>query len=680
MRERGFSFHIATNHGGVRPLQWLARMTGSRPATTTNVAALAASIALAWTLLGIANIFGVDIFETPATQAWPIRLWHHGVDLGRHVLFGTVLAALALFCMPRLPRPRLASYAVLAAVSVALGILLLPDDLANTAESIEEQYGGPATVVLWLLVAATALAIPALAVVARWTSSGWWRLIPAVIALATYVANNTVSPYDNSGAHFFLSCATATALAGAIAGVGAWVSARAARFGRWKRASLAACAFVWGLWAAFYPHPSFVLVDMSRWHGNLLVTELSLSWWDPTPAVEAGPFFIDRRRHAPVPPTKTLKLPERGIVILLTVDALRADVFTERKYWSYFPTLRRLKDRGAYFTNARSPGTQTVVTLASISTGKYFSQQYWTARPASRNHWMFDDRSAHFAEALTGAGVYTAFIPAARWMQSDRGLLRGFRQNKFGGRGQAWLTAKQITNRLLRTLQGHDRGPLFLFAHYLDSHSPYRAGGTRGTEFDRYLGAIAHVDEQIGRIVAAVTKRRLEGRTLFIVSSDHGEAFGEHSTKYHGTTLYEELLRIPLIFTGPGIPRKEIAELVSLIDLGPTILDLYGLPTPGEFMGETLLPLIAGKPHRYERPIVSETRLKRSMVFSNGKKAIWDERRKTTELYDLRTDPKELDNLVDSVDPKTEPHLRKLRAFVDVHTYRQNGYRPPYRK
>jgi arylsulfatase A-like enzyme len=97
-------------------------------------------------------------------------------------------------------------------------------------------------------------------------------------------------------------------------------------------------------------------------------------------------------------------------------------------------------------------------------------------------------------------------------------------------------------------------------------------------------------------------------------------------------------------------------------------------------MGQSLLPLLLGQGRQFTRPIVAETGLEQSMLFTDGYKAIRDLRRATLELYDLKTDPGELDNLSDEIDPERDEHVLLLRSFFQVHTYRENGYRVPYVK
>lgn len=122
-----------------------------------------------------------------------------------------------------------------------------------------------------------------------------------------------------------------------------------------------------------------------------------------------------------------------------------------------------------------------------------------------------------------------------------------------------------------------------------------------------------------------------------------------------------------------------VNDLVSLVDLGPTILDTFGLPTPGHFMGQSLVPYLEGREPSLTRPIIAETRLMRVLVTPDRLKLIVDTRSKRRELYDLNVDPLELHNLADDPALLAEP-LAFMNKFFEVHTLDRDGYRPPFVK
>src|SRR5262249_44615780 len=143
--------------------------------------------------------------------------------------------------------------------------------------------------------------------------------------------------------------------------------------------------------------------------------------------------------------------------------------------------------------------------------------------------------------------------------------------------------------------------------------------------------------------------------TAVVVFSDHGEAFGEHRFGgermfFHGQTLYDELLRVPLMIRVPGVKPRVVAENVMLIDLGPTLLDLVKAPIPPSMHGRSLLPAMLGEPPRkelvYAELLPAPSWNHQWRVLVDGKwKLIQKLSENTTELYDLSTDPTEQRNL-----------------------------------
>src|SRR5207244_2396450 len=180
-----------------------------------------------------------------------------------------------------------------------------------------------------------------------------------------------------------------------------------------------------------------------------------------------------------------------------------------------------------------------------------------------------------------------------------------------------------------------------------------------GTPFERYRGAAMKVDSYLGTILDAVDRPPLAGRALLLFMSDHGEAFGEHDTREHSKTLYEELLRVPLAAYGAGVQPRVVTDPVTLADLGPTLLDLFGRPTPAGFEGQSLVACLRGGGAAATRPILAEGRLRRAIV-AGDLKLIVDLRRKIVESYDLARDPGEQDNLADGDDRRFAPLLSAL--------------------
>jgi hypothetical protein len=651
-------------------------------------------VVLGWLLTGAANVavalWGALGATEPSPAGGPLS---HAVDLGRHVGLGLASAAAVWACRRWSPRP-LFGWLLFLALSLGLGAEILPTDLDDLAQRRAEQWGLPASLLTVAIVAAVASAVPLLAALTRERRLGpgpRGRVLgllraggAAALALVALWLNVNISPGTNPSAHLYLSWLTAVCAGHALPRLELAPAAL-----RRLPVALGAAAFaLWSVWALFGPHSNSVMIQIARRPSSLHLAALfhsegGLDTVQAALVAGAGPFFADRSGLPPTPPTPRPRPPGPPIVIFLSIDSLRADVTRHPEHSRYLPNLVALMGQGANFTNARAPGSMTKYTIASVSMGKYFSQQYWT--PKGKTRWPHEDTSVHVAALLSQAGVFTAAFPAVRWFLERLGMLEGFMDNRIEGEPMSalehtWIKGSSLTRRLIDTLEREAARPGYYWLHYLDSHDPFLVGGRSGPKFNRYLRALKVVDGHVGEVRAAIERLGLAERVLLIVTSDHGEAFGEHGSKFHGDTLYDELVRVPLVAVGPQVVAREIDTPVSLIDLGPTVLDHFGVPTPASFMGESLVPLLLGQSREFSRPIVAETGLKQSMLFPDGRKVIRDLRRQTLEMYDLSTDPDELVNLSDDIDPDQEEHVLLLRSFFQRHTYRQGGYRVPYVK
>jgi arylsulfatase A-like enzyme len=135
-----------------------------------------------------------------------------------------------------------------------------------------------------------------------------------------------------------------------------------------------------------------------------------------------------------------------------------------------------------------------------------------------------------------------------------------------------------------------------------------------------------------------------------------------------------------LMIAGPGIRHRVVDVPVTLIDVMPTVLDLFGQPTPGYVMGESLAPFLRGDTPTLTRPIaVDAGRRMQVLYFTNGYKVMTDLKRGTVEVYNLSTDPDEDYDLTDE-DPEAERYIATQRAFFKAHTLKIPGWEPPWRK
>lgn len=295
---------------------------------------------------------------------------------------------------------------------------------------------------------------------------------------------------------------------------------------------------------------------------------------------------------------------------------------------------------------------------------------------------VYADESVRFPELLSKHGVKTTNFRSVNWLRNGV-VMRGFQHDEYieYPKKKSYYTPsppvfKKLLPRARKQLKNANAA--FIYTHLSDPHAPYDQGRVKtGKPFQRYLSEVELVDSQLSKLLKVLEESERRDSTLLIVSADHGEAFGEHNARTHGTTMYDEALHVPLLFFQPGTARqKRIDDPVSLIDLGPTILDVFNCPTPGHMMGQSLVPYLNGDSPQLTRPIFAETRLMRAYISDKLMKLIVDTRSGRYELYDLNQDPQELVNLSDN-EHLVAPLLGATESFFKEHTLRRKGYKPP---
>ena len=153
--------------------------------------------------------------------------------------------------------------------------------------------------------------------------------------------------------------------------------------------------------------------------------------------------------------------------------------------------------------------------------------------------------------------------------------------------------------------------PFFIWIHLYDPHAPYDPPPPYDKRFaDPYDGEIAYADASLGKLFTYLRQRGLYDHTLIVMMSDHGESLGAHGESMHGIFLYDETIRVPLLFKLPGqvLARRRVSSRVRLVDVAPTLLTMLSLPLPPTFQGESLVPLMKGTPKETaDLPAYAET-------------------------------------------------------------------------
>lgn len=314
----------------------------------------------------------------------------------------------------------------------------------------------------------------------------------------------------------------------------------------------------------------------------------------------------------------------------------------------------------AVFTQARSVAPWTLPSARALITGRQ-PEDYLEAKP--------------LPELLHARGWPNAMIAGNVYLMANFQMQRGWDLHRI----DTWPPADQVTDQALAWLGEHPDHDVLLQVQYMSAHLPYvepepylhlyaedmvrplkkgflvqdvrkaNAGGrpdVRQYITDRYDNNVRFLTDSVRRIVD-----ELDGNDWIFVFSDHGEELWDHDGFEHGHTLYDELLRVPLIIDGPGVEGARIDAPVSLLDLAPTILDALGEPIPPEMVGRSLLPLLRGetgaaaafaqRDQAFGRPLYGFERW--GVLHQQQKWTVFEGRQL---LFDLPSDPGEQQNLL----------------------------------
>jgi arylsulfatase A-like enzyme len=407
-------------------------------------------------------------------------------------------------------------------------------------------------------------------------------------------------------------------------------------------------------------------------------------------------------------------------VLFIVLDTVRAESLSTYGYSrDTSPNLTKLAQRGVRFDQARSCAAWTLPSHASMFTGRWpyelsahpdhpLDATYPTLAEVLRDHgyatagfvgntyfcnrWFGIDRGfVHYED------VAVCLIEIIRSSDMGRALISNVAPSIFTrDRPYAYFNRKDaatVNHDMLSWLDGQPKGrPYFAFLNYYDAHDPYIAAEGAPRHFglrpetaqevaalrdwlhvdktkipnrllqmaiDGYDDGIAYLDDQIGRLFAALESRGQLDNTLIVITSDHGELHGEHAAFGHGSHLYRQVVDVPLLVVGPGnVPHaRTVAQAVSLRDLPSTVVDLVGLSQGQPFPGRSLARCWSEQPasppddddfllsetaDELSRAPADSTRV-RSLLHA-GKLYIRN-KDGSEELYDHKTDPTETHDL-----------------------------------
>lgn len=325
-------------------------------------------------------------------------------------------------------------------------------------------------------------------------------------------------------------------------------------------------------------------------------------------------------------------------ILLITLDTTRFDAIGPGAAGIQTPAFDRLVARGRRFTQAYATVPETLPSHASMLTGLYPA-----GHGVHENARFLADSHPLATERLASAGYETSAFVSSFVLSRRFGLARGF--NRYDDElpaGQAERPSNQTADRAIAYLASAARRPQFVWVHFFDPHTPYAPSGEFATTYrdNPYLGEVAAMDAQIGRVVEAFESAAARNGTpaAILVLADHGEGLGDHGEPQHGNLLYGSTMHIPMVLVAPGVETSESSTPVSARRVFHTLLDLAGLEADGSLrqdpkevvLGEAMKPFLN---YGWQPQI---------MAVEGGVKAIFAGR---TETYDLRTDPAETKDL-----------------------------------
>jgi arylsulfatase A-like enzyme len=391
-------------------------------------------------------------------------------------------------------------------------------------------------------------------------------------------------------------------------------------------------------------------------------------------------------------------------IVLISIDSLRADHLHAYGYErETSPNIDALARDGAIFETVISPTSWTLPAHMTLMTSL-----------APEEHGVITNRlrlGTHvdtLPMRLQRAGYTTAGFVSATYLDGIYGFSRGFDEyddytllRVAGEKSRAAVTSRAVAQRAIDFLHqhaaAHDARPFFLFLHFFDVHYNYNppppfarmfdgayAGGATGDvdsirkgmssrdlnhDVALYDGEIAWVDANIGNILATLRRLGIDDNTIIAITADHGEEFLEHGQAAHYKTLYDEVLRVPLVIRYPGhvFSGRRLQGQVRLMDVAPTLLTLAGLPVAKPRSGTQARSLAclltsAGPPRPAPvLPAFGDLRGEVASVRTGGAKLIRNLRTHREEFYDLVSDPGERTNL----DALAKTQRDQLRVILD---------------
>lgn len=400
-----------------------------------------------------------------------------------------------------------------------------------------------------------------------------------------------------------------------------------------------------------------------------------------SPAVQPVPAASAPSNAAPAPSGPPADLN----VLVVSIDSLRADMPWAGYGRDIAPNLTAFEKTAVSYTRAYAVSSYTAMSIGGLLSGRYPGE-------LARAGYFFEQYGTQvlmFPELLQKAGIRTLSAQAHFYFEKKQvGFQRGFDVVKIvPGLEADNKTDNNITSPKHLALaqkvlsdKANDGKRFFAWFHFMDPHDvymPHEGIGPYGSgkkPRDKYDAEVTFTDQYVGKLLDWVKQQEWGKRTAVVVTSDHGEAFGERKMHRHGFELYEVLVHVPLMIQMPGAAPRHIDVPRSDIDLAPTILDVFGLPAEPTFDGKSLVKELYGAAPEERDVIVDLPRTtdndrRRALVRGQYKVIAYGDDQ-VFEVFDIVADPEETTNLKKSdratYDRMVEAYKARVKSIKDV--------------
>ena len=373
-------------------------------------------------------------------------------------------------------------------------------------------------------------------------------------------------------------------------------------------------------------------------------------------------------------------------LVVVTIETLRRDhasfIAAAR---DTTPNLRGLASSSLVFERMYSAAPYTRLALASLFSSYAPSEIDWQLLEPEKHMRHIAPSTPWLPELLRARGYETIAVLAdfsAFTAQENIGFERGFRHYDTstpleyrGGTMRGFPAATQV-DKALEHVRRAPR-PFMLWLHLFEPHYRYEqppgAPLFGGDEKSRYDAEIWHVDHELGRLFGGLRELGVWDSTVLFVSGDHGEAFGEHDDRWHGTNLFDPQLRPAALLRVPGISGKRVSASVTFTDVAPTLARIIGdRQAFDQLRGRSLAPLMhhSALPES-QRGFVAETfniedgRAYQAALVAGSLKLIYTEQGQRFALFDLALDPREARAIDPGSDPRAAPLMAELIAYLE---------------